>query len=147
MMIGFGSDHAGYQEKQELQQYVQQELGHDTEDFGPSSDEACDYPDYAHPLAESVSDGECDRGVLICGTSAGMVMTANKHPGVRAFSCTDEYIAEMSRRHTKSNVICFGARRQRLADFKRWLQKWLKTPFDGGRHERRVEKIRPGDDY
>lgn len=143
MKIAVASDHAGYREKEELISYLE-EQGHEVADFGCESDQSCDYPDYAHPASRAVAEQDCDRGVLVCGSSAGMVMTANRHKQVRAFSCEDDYMAEMSRRHNDANVICFAARKNSVEEMKDWLHVWLDTPFDGGRHERRIRKIDSG---
>ncbi len=140
MKISVASDHAGFDVKEELIDYLQS-LGHEVVDYGCDSSESCDYPDYAHPASDAVSTGECDRGVLVCGSALGMVITANRHPGVRAFYCSDSEQAEMSRKHNNSNVICFAARRDDPSDMKEWLDIWFDTPFDGGRHDRRIKKI------
>ena len=141
MKIVLGSDHRGFGVKQRLIG-VLTKLGHDVRDVGvDTGDGACDYPDYAIPVSEAVSKGEADRGVLICGTGFGMCITANKVPGIRAVSCRDPIEAEMSRRHNNANVLCMSADflGQELID--RLVQVWLTTDFEGGRHQRRVDKI------
>ena len=110
-------------------------------DVGTFSPDAIDYPDIAAHVADKVSRGEVDRGILVCGTGLGMCIAANKFPGVRATPCHDDITAELSRRHNDSNVLCLSADLlgERLID--RMIEIWLTTPFDGGRHQRRVQKI------
>jgi ribose 5-phosphate isomerase B len=141
MKIVLGSDHRGFGVKQRLIG-VLTKLGHEVRDVGvETGDGACDYPDYAIPVSETVAKGEADRGILICGTGFGMCITANKVPGIRAVSCRDPIEAEMSRRHNNANVLCMSADflGQELID--RLVQVWLTTDFEGGRHQRRVDKI------
>ncbi len=116
-------------------------LGHDVQDFGPDSGESVDYPDYAARVATSVSTGDVDRGILICGTGIGMCIAANKFAGVRAANCNDSVTAELSRLHNDANVVCLSADQlsDQLAD--QVIQIWLKTEFEAGRHVRRLEKI------
>ena len=117
------------------------ELGHEVIDVGTFSPDAVDYPDIAADVAHKVSRDEVDRGILVCGTGLGMCIAANKVPGVRAAPCHDDITAEMSRRHNDSNVLCLSADLlgERLID--RMIEIWLTTPFEGGRHARRVDKI------
>ena len=140
MRIVMGCDHRGYAVKQRLLATLAKQ-GHEVRDIGVSTGEAADYPDYAIPVAEAVTRGEADRGILICGTGFGMCIVANKVPGVRAVTCRDPIEAEMSRRHNDANVLCMSADflGQELID--RMVQVWLTTDFEGGRHQRRVEKI------
>ena len=141
MRIVMGCDHRGYAVKQRLLAALAKQ-GHEVRDIGVSTgEEAADYPDYAIPVAEAVTRGEADRGVLICGTGFGMCIVANKVPGVRAVTCRDPIEAEMSRRHNDANVLCMSADflGQELID--RMVHVWLTTDFEGGRHQRRVEKI------
>jgi ribose 5-phosphate isomerase B len=141
MKIVLGSDHRGFGVKQRLIG-VLTKLGHEVRDVGvETGDAACDYPDYAIPVSEAVAKGEADRGILICGTGFGMCITANKVAGIRAVSCRDPIEAEMSRRHNNANVLCMSADflGQELID--RLVQVWLTTDFEGGRHQRRVDKI------
>ncbi len=116
-------------------------LGHEVEDLGTYTDEAVDYPDVAARVARKVSRGEVERGILVCGTGLGMCIAANKFPGVRAAPCHDDLTAEMSRRHNDSNILCLSADLlgERLID--RMIELWLATPFEGGRHARRIAKI------
>jgi ribose 5-phosphate isomerase B len=140
MKIAIGSDHRGYDAKRRLLSVLQQ-LGHEVLDMGPESKESVDYPDFAFQVAQAVGKGLVDRGILICGTGIGMCIAANKVPGVRAAPCHDSITAEMSRRHNDANVLCLSA--DLLGDelIDRMLRIWLETPFEGGRHARRVEKI------
>lgn len=116
-------------------------LGHEVEDFGTFDNAAVDYPDVASLVSQKVSRGEVDRGILVCGTGLGMCIAANKFAGVRAAPCHDDLTAEMSRRHNDTNILCLSADLlgERLID--RMVELWLATPFEGGRHARRVEKI------
>lgn len=141
MKIAVGADHAGFPYKEALKGYLGQ-LGHQVEDAGAASDEMSDYPDFAAAVARSVGEGRAERGVLVCGSGVGMAVAANKVAGVRAAVILDKVSAEMSRRHTDVNVVCFGARLQGIEDVKALLKLWLETPFDGGRHEPRLGKIR-----
>jgi ribose 5-phosphate isomerase B len=141
MRIAIGSDHRGYQVKQRLLATLEK-LSHDVRDFGvETGDGACDYPDYAIPVSEAVANGAADRGILICGTGFGMCIVANKVAGIRAVTCRDPIEAEMSRRHNDANVLCMSADflGQELID--RLVKVWLTTDFEGGRHQRRVDKI------
>lgn len=140
MKIAVASDHRGYQIKSKILAQVT-ELGHEAFDYGPSVEESVDYPDYGAKVAKAVSNGELDRGILICGTGMGMCIVANKFLGVRAASCHDDVSAEMSRRHNDANIMCLSADLlgERLAT--RMVEVWLTTEFDGGRHARRLDKI------
>ena len=135
-----GADHAGYQVKGALVAMLRR-AGYRVTDMGTDSAETCDYPDYAERVASAVSAGAADRGVLICGTGIGMEIVANKFPGVRAAVVWDRTTAEVSRTHNDANVLCLGARvlgPQRLLEL---VRLWLRVPFAGGRHTRRVAKI------
>lgn len=140
MRIAVGSDHRGQAIRSKIVELVRR-LGHEVFDVGTNSPEPVDYPDFAASVANKVSSGEVDRGILICGTGLGMCIAANKFPGVRAAPCHDDLTAEMSRRHNDLNVLCLSADMlgERLID--RMIEIWLSTPFEGGRHARRVEKI------
>ena len=140
MNIALGSDHAAFECKVELAR-VLAEAGHEVEDLGTHAAESCDYPDYAWQVASAVAAGRCDFGILICGSGIGMAMAANKVAGARAARCTDEQEARLSRQHNDANVLCLGAR---LMDRDRLIKvthEWLQTPFEGGRHQRRVDKL------
>jgi ribose 5-phosphate isomerase B len=140
MRVAVGSDHRGVHVKAKIIELLRR-LGHSPEDVGASTSESCDYPDVAALVARKVAAGETDRGILICGTGLGMCIAANKFHGVRAAPCHDDLTAELSRRHNDLNVLCLSADLlgERLID--RMVEIWLTTPFEGGRHARRVEKI------
>lgn len=140
MHIAVGSDHRGFSVRTKLIDMLRR-LGHQVEDLGTFSEESVDYPDVAALVAGKVSRGEVDRGILVCGTGLGMCIAANKFAGVRAAPCHDDLTAEMSRRHNDANVLCLSADLlgERIMD--RIIETWLSTPFEGGRHARRVDKI------
>ena len=115
--------------------------GHEVVDLGTDSDERVDYPEFAGAVAKAVAAGSAARGVLVCGSGIGMCMGANRVPGVRAAVIHDEFDAEMSRRHNDANVACFGARKMEADKLGALLELFLKSPFDGGRHEGRVAKL------
>ena len=138
--ILIASDHAGFALKEKLEAELEA-LGYDVDDLGPNSAESTDYADYAHPLAQRVSDGEVRRGVLLCGTGLGMSYAANRHANVRAAVAWTEEIAKLSREHNDANVLVLPARFVSDEEGVSILKTWLETPFEGGRHARRVEKI------
>jgi ribose 5-phosphate isomerase B len=138
--IPIASDHAGYELKQQLSR-VLRELGYDVEDLGTNSPASTDYPDFAHPLAEKIEHGEAKRGVLLCGTGLGMSYAANRHHGVRAAVVWSPEIAALARQHNDANVLVLPARFVSEADGVQILKTWLDTPFEGGRHQKRVDKI------
>ncbi|MFH1071162.1 MAG: ribose 5-phosphate isomerase B [Candidatus Glassbacteria bacterium] len=138
--IPVGSDHAGYELKQKVVEYLR-ELGYEVEDFGTDSTISVDYPDFAREVAGRVSRGERRRGILVCGTGIGMSIAANKFPGVRAALAVSEELARLSRAHNDANVLTLGGRTTDLDLARRIVKTWLDTEFEGGRHIRRVEKI------
>jgi ribose 5-phosphate isomerase B len=140
MRVAVGSDHRGFGVKAKLIELVGR-LGHEVEDVGCFSVESVDYPDVAAIVGQKVSTGHVDRGILICGTGIGMCIAANKFAGVRAAPCHDDLTAELSRRHNDLNILCLSADMlgEKLID--RMVEIWLSTPFEAGRHARRVEKI------
>jgi ribose 5-phosphate isomerase B len=140
MKIAIGSDHRGYEAKRRIAALLQQ-LGHDVLDVGAGSKDSVDYPDFALQVAQAVSEGRVDRGILICGTGIGMCIAANKVRGVRAAPCHDSITAEMSRRHNDANVLCLSGDLLGEELIERMVKIWLTTEFEGGRHARRVEKI------
>lgn len=140
MKIGVASDHRGFEKKQQVVSQLQQ-LGHETIDCGPDSDASVDYPDFASRVAESVSAGELDSGILICGTGLGMCITANKYVGVRATSCHDTMTTRMSRLHNNANVLCLSADLISDSLLDQMIDVWVGTDFEGGRHARRLDKI------
>lgn len=145
MRIAVGSDHRGCQLREQIIALLRTKK-HDVDDMGAVSPESVDYPDFAALVAEKVSDQRVDRGILICGTGIGMAIAANKFRGVRAAPCTDEVTAEMSRRHNDLNVLCLPGNMLSPRIVERIVDVWIDTPFEGGRHERRIEKIRQLED-
>ena len=142
--ILIASDHAGFELKEKLERALSA-LGFEVEDLGTNSAESTDYADYAHPLAQKVSDGEVKRGVLLCGTGLGMSYTANRYPHVRAAVAWNPEIAKLAREHNDANILVVPARFVSEELGMDILKTWLDTPFEGGRHSRRVEKIEPKD--
>jgi ribose 5-phosphate isomerase B len=141
--IPIASDHAGFELKEQLEAALSR-LGYVVDDLGTDSPGSTDYPDYAHPLADRVSRGEVQRGVLLCGTGLGMSYVANRYPNVRAAVAWSPEVAELARRHNDANVLVLPARFVGTDEAERILKVWLETPFEGGRHGRRVEKIERG---
>lgn len=140
MKISIGADHAGFELKEEIRDYLQGK-GHDVHDCGTFSEERADYPDYGHKVANDVEGGKAEKGVLVCGSAIGMCMVANRHQGVRAAVLRDDFDAEMSRKHNDANVACVGGRvSDEMTAFK-LIETFLTTAFEGGRHEERVKKI------
>jgi ribose 5-phosphate isomerase B len=138
--LSIGSDHAGYDLKEWLKGQLT-DLSGTTEDYGTNSSESTDYPDYAHAVAESVGSGKADLGILICGSANGVCMTANKHQSVRAAICWTPEIARLARLHNDANVLCIPARFLDQQEALLITKEFLSTEFEGGRHERRVNKI------
>src|SRR3954463_6184080 len=141
MKIALAADHAGFEEKEHLKSTLQ-DLGVDFEDFGTQSTESVDYPDYAKKVGDAVASGEVDAGLLVCGSGTGMAIAANKVPGVRAAVAWNEEIARLAREHNDANVLALGARVTPLAELKEIVRSWFAAKFDGGRHLKRVDKIR-----
>lgn len=143
MKIAIGSDHRGFQLKSRLKQLLSEEGAeqHELVDVGTVDNVSVDYTDYASQVGELVSNGDVDRGILICGTGIGMAITANKFDGVRAITCHDELTAEMCRRHNDVNVLCLSGDMLGERPIDGMIDIWLKTQFEGGRHERRISKI------
>lgn len=140
MKIGMASDHAGYQYKTKLAELLKKK-GYEVVDFGTDSDVSCDYPDYAHPLAEAIEQGKVDLGVALCGTGDGMAMTLNKHQGVRAGLAWNSEIGRLVKAHNNANVLVMPARFISYNMATHILNMWLNTKFEGGRHQRRIDKI------
>jgi len=138
--IALGADHAGYQVKERIKEFLQKSH-YEVIDFGAHSAESVDYPDYALRVAESVASAEAERGVLVCGTGIGTAMTANKIPGIRAANCNDTYTARMATEHNNANVLAVGARVVDANHAVAIVKEWLNARFQGGRHQRRLEKI------
>ena len=137
MKIGIGNDHVGYELKAAIIDFIEQ-LGHEVEDFGAYGPESTDYPIYGKRVADAVAAGQCDLGVLICGTGVGISLAANKVRGIRAAVCSEPYTAKMARAHNNANIIAFGARVVGVDMAKMIVGEFLATEFEGGRHARRV---------
>jgi len=138
--ILIGSDHAGFNLKAFLKEVMEQG-GLQVVDVGCAADISCDYPDYARLLCERIQNGEASRGILICGTGLGMSIAANRFKGIRAALCSSEYQARMSRAHNDANVLIIGGRITGTEHALAILRTWLETPFEGGRHQRRIDRI------
>lgn len=141
MRIAVASDHRGVDLKRAVIAKLQA-LGHEATDDGADGADSVDYPDFAAVVAGKLSDGQIDRGVLICGTGIGMAIAANKYPGVRAAPCNDEVTAEISRRHNDLNILCLSADLLSARVVERMIEVWVGTEFEGGRHARRIDKIK-----
>ena len=140
MVLGMACDHAGYQMKEVIKEYLLKK-GYEIKDFGTHSTESMDYPDVAHPLAESVEKGECEMGIALCGSGNGISMTLNKHQGIRAALCWNEELASLARAHNNANILSLPARFIPEDLALRIVDSYLAGAFEGGRHQRRVEKI------
>ena|SRR2546422_301951 len=140
MRIGIGSDHAGFKYKEALRAMLQ-EIGHTVKDFGTHSEEAVDYPLFIRPVAEGVARGEFERGVVLGGSGNGEAIVANRLKGIRCVVCWNEESARLGRQHNNANMISLGQRMMTLEMAKKLVQIWLETPFEGGRHQRRIELI------
>lgn len=140
MKIAIGGDHAGYQLKETLKKHISA-AEHKLVDFGPENEESCDYPDIAHPLAVSVEKGENDLGIVICGSGNGINITVNKHQGIRSALCWSEELAALARQHNDANVLALPARFIDVETAVKCVDAFLNTEFEGGRHQRRVDKI------
>ena len=140
MRIAVGSDHAGFELKEALKQRLAAQ-GHQVDDKGAHSAESCDYPDYAAQVARAVQAGRAERGVLVCGSGIGMSMCANRFPGVRAVLAPSAEHARLGRLHNDANLLCLGQRLTPRDQALHILEVFLATPFEGGRHQRRIQKI------
>jgi len=140
MKIAIGGDHAGFDYKKELIKYLSSK-GYEVKDFGPYTNESCDYPDFAHPVAEEVEKGDFNFGILVCGSANGVAITANKHQGIRAAIAWKLELAQLARQHNNANVLCLPARFISLDEAKEFAEAFINTAFEGGRHEKRVNKI------
>jgi RpiB/LacA/LacB family sugar-phosphate isomerase len=136
-----GSDHAGFALKESVKGFLSS-AGFRVFDAGTHREESVDYPDYGVLAAERVSSGEFEKGILICGSGVGMAIVANKFPGIRAALCLDEETARLSRRHNDSNILVLAGRKTETEAAERIIKAWMETPFDGGRHQKRLDKIR-----
>ena len=140
LRIALGGDHAGFTYKRAILSTLSAQ-GYASTDMGPFSEDSVDYPDFVHPLAKAIEQGESDLGILICGSGNGVAMTANKHQGIRAALCWTEEVAQLARQHNNANVICIPARFVSTAVAEQMVHMFLDTAFEGGRHEKRVGKI------
>ena len=138
--IAIGADHAGFEFKEVLKKWLEKNA-YKTKDFGTYNTEPADYPDLAHPVAEAVEKKEFDLGLLLCGSANGVAITANKHQGIRAAICWNEELAALARQHNNANVLCIPARYVSVEQAEKILDRFLHSSFEGGRHERRVNKI------
>jgi ribose 5-phosphate isomerase B len=138
--IAMGCDHAGYPLKEELKVFLKEE-GHEVEDLGTDSEEMVDYPDFCAAAARAVVEGRAERGIVLGGSGQGEQLAANKIRGTRAALCNDLYLAELSRRHNDANVLAMGGRIVAVALAKEIVRLWLATPFEGGRHARRLQQV------
>jgi len=141
--VAIGSDHAGYDFKEELISFLEaKDLTY--HDYGTHSIDSVDYPDFAHPVANAVESGEAAFGILLCGSANGVAITANKHKGIRAAVCWGEELVKLAREHNNANILCIPARFVREGDAEKMVQLFINTPFEGGRHQRRVDKMTAG---
>lgn len=140
MKIALACDHGGLHLKNAVKTYLT-ENGYEVVDFGTDTSDSCDYPDYALPAAEAVASGGCDRGIVVCSTGIGVSIVANKVPGVRCAHCHDSYCAEYTRLHNDANVLALGEKVVGVGYALKIVETFLKTEFEGGRHQRRVDKI------
>ena len=140
MALAIGADHGGYLLKEEVKKYLT-DRGIEFKDFGTFSEASVDYPDIAAAVGHAVVDGECERGLLFCGTGIGISIAANKVKGIRAACCTDEFSAEYCRRHNNANILCLGGRVLTVEKALKLVALYLDTPFEGDRHQRRLDKI------
>lgn len=138
--IAIGGDHAGYFHKEKMVKWLESQ-GYEWKDFGPFSADSADYPDFVHPLSSAVESGTFDFGILICGSGQGVCITANKHQKIRASLCWNTELAALSRQHNNANVICIAARFTAYEYAEQIVDTFLNTDFEGGRHQRRVDKI------
>ena len=140
MKIAIASDHGGFDLKEQVKVWLQ-EMGHEVEDFGCHSKESCDYPDFGAAAARAVASGQCERGIVICTTGIGISITANKVKGIRCALCSEPWSAEMTRRHNNANMLAMGAGAVGPLLARRIVETFLTTEFEGGRHQRGVDKI------
>ena len=141
--IALGADHAGYEYKEAIRKMLENE-DYTVQDFGTYSTDSVDYPDYVHPAAEAIENGNADIGILVCGSANGVAMTANKHQGIRAAICWQNELAKLAREHNNANMICLPARFISVYNALEMVKIFLSTEFEGGRHTRRVGKIACG---
>ena len=138
MKLAIGSDHAGFEYKEKLKQQLSKR--HDIKDFGTYTTESADYPDFAHPVSEAVENKTFELGILVCGSANGVAITANKHQGIRAAICWNEELASLARKHNNDNILCLPARFIDFGLAEKVVEKFIKTDFEGGRHQRLLER-------
>lgn len=143
-ILAIGCDHAGFEYKEAIRKWLEGE-GYTVLNFGTDSPESVDYPDFVHPVCKAIENGEAGQGILICGSANGVAMAANKHQKIRAAISWENEVAKLARSHNDANVICLPARFVALELAKEMVEIFLNTPFEGGRHQRRVEKIALGE--
>jgi len=140
MKIALGSDHAGFDYKKNLVEELEG-AGFESKDFGPFTSDSVDYPDFVHPVAKAIESGEYELGILFCGSGNGVAMTANKHAGIRAALCWSKELATLARQHNNANILCIPSRFIDYRLVSEIAETFLNTEFDGGRHQKRVDKI------
>ena len=140
MKIGIGNDHAALEMKNQVMEYLE-EKGYEVINYGTNTPESCNYPEFGEKVGRAVVSGEVDCGILICGTGVGISLAANKVKGVRAVVCSEPYSAKLSKQHNNTNILAFGARVVGIELAKMIIDEWLGAEFEGGRHQRRIEKI------
>ncbi len=140
MKISIGNDHAGYIRKNVLVEYLNKE-GHNTKNYGTDTATSVDYPDFVHPVAKDIVEGNAEFGILLCGSGNGVAITANKYKEVRAALCWNKELANLARAHNNANILCIPSRFITEENLLNIVESFLKTPFEGGRHQRRVDKI------
>ena len=140
MKIAIGNDHVAVGMKNHIKNYLEKK-GHEVINFGTDSDERCDYPIYGKKVADAVASGECERGILICGTGIGISLAANKVKGIRAAVCSEAYSARLTRAHNDANIIAFGARVVGIATAEMIVDEFISTEYEGGRHQQRIDMI------
>lgn len=139
-IVAIGSDHAGYEYKSAIIEFLQ-EKGVEVKDFGTHGLASVDYPDFVHPVCQFIEEGNCELGILICGSANGVAITANKHQAIRAALCWQNEISALARQHNNANVVCIPARFISIDEAKNIVETFLSTEFEGGRHQNRVDKI------
>lgn len=140
LRVALASDHAGFPYKEELKKYLASK-GYETKDYGAFNEERSDYPDFAHKAAEGMLRGEADYGLFVCGSGIGISIAANRHKGIRAVDAVTQEMAQLARQHNNANVLALGERLIAIEEAKAIVDVFFNTPFEGGRHEQRVEKI------
>ncbi len=139
-VIGIASDHGGFNLKEQITDFLKKD-NYQVIDYGTNNGDSVDYPDYAYKIVMGILNSEVGRGIIMCGTGIGISITANRFPGIRAALCWDEYSAKMSKEHNNANILAFGGRTTDFETAKKIVSIWLNTPFEGGRHLKRIEKI------